>query len=155
MKRTGQSRKDPCTQMRAKNPRHCPSRVISDRITHVDPASNMNRPLNYSKQSLCIATWNVLSLVSSYSKLYQLSDNITNYKLDLLGLTETHMPGTGEELLENGALLLFSGRSDGIKRQGVGIALSKRIRNSLISYTPVLERIMTARLHSKQMCLQL
>ena len=37
-----------------------------------------------------------------------------------------------------------------IKRQGVGLSLSKRIKNSLISFTPTSERVLTARLHSKQ-----
>ena len=36
------------------------------------------------------------------------------------------------------------------KWQGVGLALSKRIKNTLISYIPVSERIMSARLHSRQ-----
>ncbi|XP_063681918.1 uncharacterized protein LOC134816852 [Bolinopsis microptera] len=72
------------------------------------------------------------------------------YRLDLLGITETHMPGSGTTLLDNGSLLIHSGRVDGIKRQGVGLSLSKRIRNSLISFTPTSEWVLTARLHSKQ-----
>ena len=41
----------------------------------------------------------------------------------------------------------------GIKRQGVDLSLSKCIKNSLISYTPIseTERILTARLHSKHL----
>ncbi|XP_063691186.1 uncharacterized protein LOC134823581 [Bolinopsis microptera] len=86
----------------------------------------------------------------SSTQLYQLSQNIDQYRLDLLGITETHMPGSGTTLLDNGSLLIHSGRVDGIKRQGVGLSLSKRIRNSLISFTPTSERVITARLHSKQ-----
>ncbi|XP_063678489.1 uncharacterized protein LOC134814323 [Bolinopsis microptera] len=61
------------------------------------------------------------------------------------------MPGSGTTLLDNGSLLIHSGRADGIKRQGVGIFLSKKVRNSLISYTPRSERVLTARLHSKHL----
>ena len=75
--------------------------------------------------------------------------SIDEYNLDLLGITETHMPGTGTEVLPNGFLLFYSGRADGHKRQGVGLTLSKRIKNSLISYTPVSQRVITARLHSR------
>ncbi len=148
MKGASQSRKDANTQMRTKNSRHnfC---VISSNIAHVNTASNICSPNSYIRQSLCIATWNVLSLVSSSSQLFQLSQNITQYKLDLLGITETHMPGSGTDILDNGALFIYSGRTDGIKRQGVGIALSKRVKNTLISYTPISERIITARLHSR------
>ena len=46
-------------------------------------------------------------------------------------------------------VVIHSGKADGIKRQGVGLSLSKRIKNSLISFTPVSERVLTARLHSK------
>jgi hypothetical protein len=135
--------------MRTKNSRHCNSSVISSNIAHVNTASNICNPKSYIRQSLCIATWNVLSLVSSSSQLFQLSQNITQFKLDVLGITETHMPGSGTDILDNGALFIYSGRTDGIKRQGVGIALSKRVKNTLISYTPISERIITARLHSR------
>jgi hypothetical protein len=59
------------------------------------------------------------------------------------------MAGSGTQLLGNGAVMVFSGRSDGARRAGVGVVLSKKLKNSLISYTPVSERVMTARLHSK------
>ena len=61
------------------------------------------------------------------------------------------MPYNGSSNLENGGLLLFSGRDDGVRAEGVGIVLSKNIKNSLISVTPVTERILTARLSSKQL----
>ena len=101
--------------------------------------SPKKQPTNYSKTGLTFGTWNVLSLTSSSSQLFQLSENISEYKLDLLGVTETHMPGTGSELLDNGSLLIYSGRTDGIRRQGIGLNLSKRIKSSLISYLPISE----------------
>ena len=52
-------------------------------------------------------------------------------------------------MLENGSLFINSGRTDGYRRQGVGLVLSKAVRNSLISYTPISVRIITARLHSQ------
>ena len=61
------------------------------------------------------------------------------------------MPGSGTSVLGNGSLLIHSGRTDGIKRQGVGLSLSKRIKNSVISFTPMSERIWIARLHSKHL----
>ena len=131
MKGTGQSRKDPRTRMRTRTPRY-PPRVISSQITHVDPAICRNNPINYSKQRLCLATWNVRSLVSTSSKLIELSENVDRYRLNLLGLTETHMPDSGEQVLRNGSLLIHSGRTDGIRRQGVGLVLSKKILKTLL-----------------------
>ncbi len=98
-------------------------RVISPEITLVDTEYNICNPKSFIKKALCIATWNVRSLVSTSSKLYELSKIISNYNLDLLCITETHMPGTGIQLLDNGSLFIHSGRTDGLKRQGVGITL--------------------------------
>ena len=150
MKATGQSLRDPCGQMGTGSTRYC-NRFISSSIIHVNSALNKKNPRNHVKGELTLGTWNVLSLTSSSSQLFQLSQCISDYKLDLLGITETHIPGTGSELLDNGSLLIHSGRLDGIRRQGVGLSLSKRIKNSLISYMPISERVLTARLHSKHL----
>ena len=150
MKATGQSSQDPCGQMGTGSTRYH-NRIISSRITHVDPALNRRFPSNHVKGELIFGTWNVLSLTSSSSHLFQLSQCISEYRLDLLGITKTHIPGTGTEIMDNGSLLIYSGRTDGIRRQGVGLSLSKRIKNSLISYVPISERMLTARLHSKHL----
>ena len=149
MKRFGQSRKDPKVQMRTKRTPYSYSVISSQQITHVDPVIGRTTPSNFIRNRINVGTWNVRSLESSSSKLYELSQNISRYRLDVLGLTETHKPGTGEEMLENGSLFINSGRTDGYRRQGVGLVLSKAVRNSLISYTPISERIITARLHSQ------
>ena len=150
MKATGQCSRDPCGQMGTGSIRYH-NRIISSSITHVDPALNKRFPSNHVKVELIFGTWNVLSLTSSSSQLFQLSQCISQYRLDLLGITEIHIPGTGTEIMDNGSLLIYSGRADGIRRQAVGISLSKRIKNSLISYMPILERMLTARLHSKHL----
>ena len=116
----------------------------------MDPALNKRFPSNQVKEELIFGTWNVLSLTSSFSQFFQLSQCISEYRLDLLGITETHIPGTGTELMDNGSLLIYSARTDGMK-QGVGLSLSKRIKNSLISYMPISERMLTARLHGKHL----
>ena len=79
--------------MKTKRARYC-RRIISADIPHIDRAHSINSPQNFIKDKLCIGTWNVTSLVSNSSKLFQLSESIEEYKLDLLGITETHMPGT-------------------------------------------------------------
>eukprot|EP00116_Pleurobrachia_bachei_P002363 sb/3462625/ len=145
----GQSREDPCVQTGTKRSSHC-NRVISCAITEVSPDLSKQNPYNLVKYSFKISTWNVLSLESSSSKLYELARVTSEYETDVMALTETHRPGTGVVVLENGNLFINSGRLDGIRRRGVGVVLSKRVKNSLISYTPVSERVMWLRLHSKQ-----
>ena len=102
MTEAGQSLRDPSRLMRRRGTRH-PTRFISQQIIHVDPAANKANPVNYCKQFLRFGTWNVLSLVSSSTQLYQLSQNLDQYRMDLLGITETHMPGSGTTLLDNGS----------------------------------------------------
>ena len=106
-------------------------------------------PLNSVRQFMYIATWNVLSLQSSSSKLHELAAAVDKFRLGVLLLTETHWPGVETLSLDNGALFINSGRLDGVKREGVGIVLSKSVKHSLISYIPYTERIMVARLHTR------
>ena len=87
---------------KVKKARH-PSRFICPQITLVDSDSNKINPKSYTKRPLCFATWNVRSLVSDSSKLFQLASVITKYKTDLIGITETHMPGIDLTVLDNGA----------------------------------------------------
>ncbi|KAL5248275.1 hypothetical protein ACHWQZ_G017455 [Mnemiopsis leidyi] len=129
--------------------KHCNYKIPSSDLLFVNKQTSISNPVNIVKNKLCISTWNVTSLVSNSSKLYQLEKSFDEYGLELLGVTETHMPGSGNQTLGNGAVLMFSGRADGVRRSGVGIILSKKMKNSLISYTPVSDRVITARLHSK------
>ena len=144
----GQSRKDPSALMKKKGSRYC-SRVISSHIHHVDTDSSIMRPANLMKYCTNIGTWNVRSLESTSSKLLELSTSLTQYKMGIIGLTETHRPGCDEVLLDNGSLFINSGRNDGKRRQGVGLVLSKGLKNSLIMYNPVSERVLAARIHSR------
>jgi hypothetical protein len=75
---------------------------------------------------------------------------VTNYKLDLLGLSEKRWCGSGELTTATGELLIYSGRPDQEKHEyGVGLILSKSMRKSLIEWTAVSERIITARLNTR------
>ena len=151
----GQSRKDPDGLMSVGDSRkrrrrdHCRYKIHSTDLSFVNRQSNICNPVNIVKNSLCISTWNVTSLVSNSSKKFQLEKACDDYGLEVLGVTETHMAGSGTEFLGNGSVLIYSGRTDGMRRAGVGLVLSKKMKNTLISYTPVSERVMTARLHSK------
>ena len=124
--------------------------IIGSEINGINVSYSKENKPNYAKRNLVVATWNATSLVSDSSKLQQLTYNMDKYGLDVLGITETHMPGIGSENLDNGGLIIYSGRADGYHYEGIGLALSKRTKDSLINSTPVSERIMTARLASKQ-----
>ena len=154
MTATRQSRKDPGSLMstcgfRKSRRKNCGYKISSSDLPFVNTKHNLKNPVNIVKNQLCVSTWNVTSLVSNTCKMYQLEKGFDEYGLEVLGVTETHMPGSGTQILGNGAVMIYSGRSDGMRREGVAVVLSKKMKNALISYTPVSERVMTARLHSK------
>jgi len=74
---------------------------------------------------------------------------MTDYNLDLLGLSEAGWRGSGEFITMTGELLLYSGRSDeGKHEHGTGLILRKAMRKSLTEWTAVSERIITAKLNT-------
>ncbi|KAK2722905.1 craniofacial development protein 2-like [Artemia franciscana] len=70
---------------------------------------------------------------------------MNRYHWDIVGLSETHLPFTGIERI-NDIKLITSRRSDGVHRQGVGFLLYKRAKQSLLAVHPVSDRIITIRL---------
>ena len=83
-------------------------------------------------------------------KLQQLARALDCYRLDNLDITETHMLHSGKYIVPDSHFSLHSGRDDGKRGMGVGIAIAKRVRESLISFVAYSSRIMTAHLYSKQ-----
>ena len=84
------------------------------------------------------------------SRLSQALKEMTHYKLDLLCLSKTRRNGNGEFTSASGELLLYSGRAMGEKHEyGVGLLLSKGQKKSLIEWTAVMERLITARLATR------
>ena len=81
----------------------------------------------------------------------QLAGEMNRYRLSILAVTETHLPGEGEMVLdvETGYRLLFSGRLDGSNVEGVGIALSSHTRAALQHYQAVSPRVLTAEFLSR------
>jgi exonuclease III len=72
---------------------------------------------------------------------------MTEYRLDLLGLSEIMCRESGEFITSTGKLLIHSGRINKENHEyGVGLILRKGMRKSLIEWKAVSEKIITARL---------
>ena len=76
----------------------------------------------------------------------RLDREMERYRLAVLAVTETHLPGEGEMLLDEsrGYRMIFSGRTDGRKAEGVGLAFSPYAWKALRYYEAVSPRILTA-----------
>jgi exonuclease III len=72
-----------------------------------------------------IVFWNARTL-REYGKLKQVEKELTSYKLDIMGLSETRWKENGEIKTQNGNFLIFSGVGEDMEhRSGVGILMNK------------------------------
>ena len=84
--------------------------------------------------------WNVLSLSEDH-RLPHLSDKLSRLRMDMVGLSETRKPGSGETN-SKGYTYYCSGMSNGHHVMWVAIGVSSRLQPSVVEVTPVDERIM-------------
>ncbi|KAI8496714.1 hypothetical protein Bbelb_253690 [Branchiostoma belcheri] len=70
---------------------------------------------------------------------------ITRYDISLAGLCEVRWPGNGETVAGDHCLF-WSGPEDRTGLYGVALAIPKQLRGSLLSWKPVSDRLLTARL---------
>ena len=85
-------------------------------------------------------------------KAAQVSAEMRNYKLDLLGLCETRWTQSGQRRLMTGELILYSGHEEegAPHTEGVALMLQKQAQKSLIGWEAKGPRIMTATFKTKK-----
>ena len=106
------------------------------------------RPLLHLKNITKIGNWNVRTLYQS-GNIAQATREMVKRDIDVMGISETHWTGQGKLQLPGGETIIYSGREDDIHRGGVGILMSKSATRALMDWTPINERIIQARYHSK------
>ncbi|KAK2716470.1 hypothetical protein QYM36_006823 [Artemia franciscana] len=67
------------------------------------------------------------------------------YNIEILALSEIHWKGVGQEILDHGYVLLYSGE-DNHHQVGVGLMMSPAAYRKMLKWTPINERILFARL---------
>ena len=88
--------------------------------------------------------------MSGPGRLEQIEHAIEHLNIPILGISECRWNGQGEHNMSNGGKLVYSGRPENEARMdGVAFLLNKEASNSLMQWTPVNERIITARFHSR------
>ncbi|XP_044573412.1 uncharacterized protein LOC123257656 [Drosophila ananassae] len=78
------------------------------------------------------------------SRLAQFEKEMEKMQIAIAGISEMRWKGSGTTTTTHGNLVVHSGSSDG-GRNGVGIYVSKQYKQTLISWNPVSDRIITAR----------
>jgi hypothetical protein len=96
-----------------------------------------------------IGCWNVRTMYQT-GKAAQISREMDRYNIEILGLSEVRWPTSGSTRLECGKKhISYSGRTDGIHQEGVGLMLTQKAFKATMEWNPVNERIITARFFSK------
>ena len=113
---------------------------------NVDDSETNNGRLNW-RSTIKIGTWNVKSLYM-VGQTKTLVAEMDRYNIDIIAVQETRWLGRGECDLGKHTIL-YSGRADQRHEEGVGICMTKKIRESLMEYKPISERIMSIRLRGK------
>ena len=96
-----------------------------------------------TKSSIRLGSWNVRTMFQA-GKTEIIIKEMLNYKVEILGLSETRWIGSGEENLSNGIKILYSGHlnQNANHTQGVALMLSKTAQKSLKSWEPHGPRIL-------------
>ncbi|XP_063397237.1 craniofacial development protein 2-like [Mytilus trossulus] len=106
--------------------------------------ANIRRePLVHPRKQIKVGCWNVRTMYAS-GKTYQVVNEMNNYGIDVLGISECRWTGTGNINLRGGETMLYSGQTDR-HEYGVALIISKANRKTLMEWQPINERIITAR----------
>ena len=99
------------------------------------------------KTIFTIGHWNVRSMYRSGATA-QIAREMEGYQLDILGLSECRWTGAGKTKICSGQTLIYSGDEE-LHEGGVAIMMSQQAVKSLMEWTPINKRIITARFYSK------
>ena len=83
-------------------------------------------------------------------KCAQVTAEMRQYNLHVLGVGESRWIGTGRLKTVSGETVLYSGRDDELHREGVAIILKKGADRSLLEWKPINSRLIKARLKGRQ-----
>ncbi|KAL9958257.1 hypothetical protein ACROYT_G035251 [Oculina patagonica] len=106
------------------------------------------RELTHPKKTVRVRCWNVRTMYST-GKTAQVCREMANYKVEILGISESRWTGSGQVRTQTGENIIFAGRNDNQHQSGVAIMMSKEASRALESWNPVRDRIITARFNSK------
>lgn len=98
-----------------------------------------------SKKTLRLGNWNVRTMYEA-GKTAQIANEMKNYKISILGLSETRWTNSGQLRLASGETVLYSGHEDenASHTEGVALMLTKEAQRSLISWEAAGPRIIVA-----------
>ena len=103
-----------------------------------------------TRKTINIGTWNVQTMYQT-GKAAQIAKEMNNYKLSILGISETRWTKSGQKRLASGELILYSGHEEegADHSEGVGFMLSSDAQQALIGWEALGPRFITATFKTK------
>ena len=95
-----------------------------------------------------VGPWNVRTLYQ-VGKLQQVLREMTNYKVEIVCVSEARWTDSGRRILASGHTIFYSGRTDNLHRGGVAVIVTRKVENTLLEWKPVNDRLMKVRFNSK------
>ena len=109
-------------------------------------ACSRMKVFTHPEVQLRLGCWNMRTMFA-IGKTDQVCREMRRYQLEVLGVSEVRLKECGKVVTQEGEFILYSGSREK-HEHGVAIILSKNAAQSLMSWEPVSERIITARLYS-------
>uniref|UniRef100_A0A8D8LPD3 Craniofacial development protein 2 n=1 Tax=Cacopsylla melanoneura TaxID=428564 RepID=A0A8D8LPD3_9HEMI len=106
--------------------------------------TNCDNKIKINNSMLKIATWNVKTIFQE-GKLENLEKEMSRLKLDIVGISESRLKGSGQMKCKNGTMY-FSGNDDRNHYNGVAIILSEDINKSFLNVLAISDRVMLIQL---------
>ena len=100
------------------------------------------------KYKIRVGSWNVRTLYQA-GKLQQVLREMTNYKVEILCVSEARWTDSGRRTLASGHTIFYSSRTDNLHRGGVAVIVTRKVENTLLEWKPVNDRLMKVRFNSK------
>ena len=100
------------------------------------------------KYKIRVGSWNVRTLDQA-GKLQQVLREMTNYKMEILCVSEARWTDSGRRILASGHIIFYSCRTDNLHRDGVAVIVTRKVEKTLLEWKPVNDRLMKVRFNSK------
>ena len=100
------------------------------------------------KYKIRVGSWNVRTLYQA-RKLHQVLREMTNYKVEILCVSEARWTDSGRRIIASGHTIFYSGRTDNLRRGGVAVIVTRKEEKTVLEWKPVNDRLMKVRFNSK------
>ena len=109
-----------------------------------DPTELLTSP----RHPVQIGAWNVRTMWET-GKTAQALKEMKDYKISILGLSETRWTQQGKLGTAEGGLMCWSGRQDDHHAEGVALIMDKHSKKCLMEWKPISSRLIQARFFTK------